>query len=175
MLDLGGLEIEGCLMKKLFLTILAISISTSIAAQQAFSSLEEQMKGNEFKAAGLEKLTPQELAALNQWIRSHSLATLEQGRAVAGTGGDNRGFENDKSKKTPRTTINSRLVGTFTGWDGQTTFRLENGMVWQQADKDKFYVKPVKNPMVTIEPGALKTWRLSVEDHASKCKVKRLE
>jgi len=163
-------------MKILPLIILTLVFSASAAAQQAFSSLEEQMKGKEFEAAGLHKLTPEELAALNHWIRSHSVATLEEGRAVSTTGeDDSRGFEIKKMKNMPRTTINSRLVGTFTGWDGQTTFRLENGMIWQQADKDKFYVKAVENPIVTIEPGALKTWRLSVEGFASKCKVKRLE
>ncbi len=162
-------------MNKLFLAILIIAISTSAAAQPAFSSLEEQMKGKEFEAAGLEKLTPDELAALNQWIRSHSLATLDAAKTVSGSGVDERGFEIKKIKDMPRTTINSRLVGSFTGWDGQATFRLENGMIWQQADKDRFYVKAVKNPLVTIEPGALKTWRLSVEGHASSCRVKRIQ
>jgi len=162
-------------MKTLSLIILALAFSASAAAQQAFSSLEEQMKGKEFEAAGLHKLTPEELAALNHWIRSHSVATLEEGRTASISGEDSRGFEIKKMKNMPRTTINSRLVGSFTGWDGQTTFRLENGMIWQQADKDKFYVKAVENPVVTIEPGALKTWRLSVEGYASKCKVKRLE
>jgi hypothetical protein len=172
---LARFQSEGLSMKKLFLTVLTIAISTSAMAQQAFSSLEEQMKGKEFEAAGLDKLTAEELAALNNWIRSHSLATLEEGRAVSGTGGNTRGVEIKSIKDMPRTTINSRLVGDFTGWDGQTTFRLENGMVWQQADKDKFYVKAISNPVVTIEPRALKTWRLSVEGYDSKCKVKRLE
>jgi hypothetical protein len=162
-------------MKKLLLTLLTIAISTSAMAQQAFSSLEEQMKGNEFEAAGLNKLTAQELAALNKWIRSHSLATLEEGQVVSGGEGDSRGSESKAIKDMPRTTINSRLVGNFTGWDGQTTFKLENGMVWQQTDKDKFYVKEISNPAVTIEPGMFKKWRLSVEGYDSKCKVKRLE
>ena len=162
-------------MNKLLLTILVISFSASAAAQQAFSSLEEQMNGKEFSAAGLEKLTPDELAALNKWIRSRSLATLDASAPSAMTGEDARGFEIQNTKNMPRTTITSRLVGTFTGWDGQTTFRLENGMIWQQADKDKFYVKAVKDPLVTIEPGMFKTWRLSVEGHSSECKVKRIQ
>ena len=161
---------------KLLLTILTLVISTSAFAQQGFSSLEEQMKGKEFEEAGLNKLTAQELAALNQWIRSHSLATLETGRGGNTSATDSRGFESSENiKDMPRTTINSRLVGTFTGWDGQTTFKLENGMVWQQADKDKFYVKAVENPMVTIKPAFMKKWKLSVEGFDSKCKVKRLE
>jgi hypothetical protein len=163
-------------MKRLLLLILMIAISAPVAAQQAFSTLEEQMSGKEFSAAGLEKLTPEELAALNKWIRSRSLATLDaSGTTAQSDDADERGFEHKKSKDMPRTKITSRLVGTFTGWDGQTTFRLENGMIWQQADKDKFYVKAVKDPVVTIEPGALKTWRLSVEGYSSECRVKRIQ
>ena len=162
-------------MNKLLLTLIIFAISTSAFGQQAFSSLEEQMKGQEFKAAGLDKLTPDELAALNQWIRQHSLATLDQARTVTQAKGDQRGFEVKKIKDMPRTEINSRLVGTFKGWDGQTTFTLENGMIWQQADKDKFYVKPVQNPLVTIKPGAFRTWRLSIEGHNSDCRVKRIQ
>ena len=163
------------MMKKLLLTILIAAISTSAFGQAAFSSLEEQMTGKEFDAAGLDKLSPEELAALNQWIRSHSLATLDTPQAAAGNNEDERGFEFTKMKDMPRKAINSRLVGTFNGWDGQTVFRLENGMIWQQVDKDKFYIKAVENPMISIEPGAFKTWRLSVEGYKSHCRVKRIQ
>jgi hypothetical protein len=164
-------------MNKLLLTILTFSFCASVYGQQAFSSLEEQMNGKEYSAAGLEKLTPDELAALNDWIRAHSLATLDSAKPVAaGAGsGDGRGFENQSIKNMDKTTITSRLVGKFTGWDGQTVFKLENGMIWEQADKDKFYIKEVENPVVTIEPGVFNTWRLSVEGYASRCRVERIQ
>jgi hypothetical protein len=56
-------------MNKFFLTILLLMIAAAGAAQQPFSTVEEQMTGKEFNAAGLEKLTPDELSALNEWIR----------------------------------------------------------------------------------------------------------
>jgi hypothetical protein len=74
-----------------------------------------------------------------------------------------------------RSPITSRLEGAFTGWDGQTIFKLDNGMIWEQADKDKFYIKAVENPVVHIEPGAFKTWKLSVEGYASDCRVERIQ
>ena len=168
-------------MNKLLLTLLLILSPAALLAQQAFSSLEEQMNSKEFKASGLEKLSPDELEVLNNWIRSRSLVALDKATPVAGTagssssGGDQRGFESKKSDKSDRVEFTSRLVGTFTGWDGQTTFKLENGMVWKQADKDKFYTKALSSPLVTIKPGAFGTWRLSVEGHSSRCKVKRLQ
>lgn len=161
-------------MNKLSLAILLLAAAMPVAAQQGFSSLEEQMTGKEFEATGLEKLTDEELEALNQWIRSRSLATLDAARKQA-TGEDARGFEQQQIKNMARTTITSRLVGPFTGWDGQTVFRLENGMIWEQVDKDKFYIRQVENPVVTIEPGMFRTWRLSIEGYGSNCRVKRIQ
>jgi hypothetical protein len=162
-------------MKKLYLTIIILAVSTSAFGQQAFSSLEEQMTGAEYKASGLDKLTPAELAALNNWVRAHSLATLDAPTTAVASGGDSRGFESEKIADMDRTTITSKLVGKFSGWDGQTTFKLENGMIWQQSDKDKFYIKEVENPVIIIEPGAFSTWKLSVEGYESKCKVERIQ
>lgn len=162
-------------MNKLYLILVLLFLSGTATAQQAFSTLEEQMTGKEFSQSGLEKLTPEELAALNNWIRSRSLATVAAGTPGTAISTDGRGFENQAIRDMDRTTITSRLVGTFTGWDGQTTFKLENGMIWQQADKDKFFIRAVQNPVVIIEPGMFKTWRLSVEGYESKCRVERIE
>ncbi|MEJ8569728.1 hypothetical protein [Elongatibacter sediminis] len=161
-------------MNRLFLAMILLAMAAPSPAQQAFSSLEEQMTGKEFTAAGLEKLSPQELEALNRWIRGRSLATLDASRAPT-TPGDSRGFENQQIQNMDRTTITSRLVGTFTGWDGETVFELENGMIWEQSDKDKFYIREIENPVVTIEPGAFRTWRLSVEGYSSECRVERIQ
>ena len=138
------------------------------------------MTGKDFQATGLEKLSAEELEALNSWIRSRSLATLDSPKAGSGAvyaeqSDDSRGFENEQMRNADKSTITSRLVGSFQGWDGQTVFTLENGMIWEQADKDKFYVKTVENPVVTIEPGAFRTWRLSVEGYASECRVERIQ
>lgn len=161
-----------------FLTLLlCLFMAPALMAAEGFSSLEEQMTGNEFKAAGLEKLSQQELDALNNWIRAHSLATLDQprgGSAVAAGGGEDRRGLKDETKK-DRTPITSRVIGKFRGWDGQTVFKLENGMIWVQADKAKFYTKEVENPVVIIEPGMFGTWRLHMEGHNSTTRVKRIQ
>ncbi len=162
--------------KLLLLLVLIFAVTSPVFGQQAFSSLEEQMTGAEYKATGVDKLTPQELVALNNWIRAHSVATLDAPTTAGATGsGDSRGFDSQKTSDMDKTTITSKLVGKFSGWDGQTTFKLENGMIWQQADKDKFYIKEIENPVVIIEPGAFGTWKLSIEGYSSKCKVERIQ
>ena len=172
-------------MKKLLLVSLILLYAVPLCAAEGFSTLEEQMSGKEFTAAGLDKLTPQELEALNQWIRSRSLATLEGPASAAPAAataaaaaqepaGDQRGFRSEKEEE-DRSPITSRIVGKFSGWDGESVFKLENGMIWEQADNDKFYIREVENPVAIIEPGIFGTWRLHIEGYNSECRVKRIQ
>lgn len=174
-------------MKTLLFFVLALSISAMANAAGSFSTLEERMSGADFNKTGLSKLTADELAALNEWLRRHSVATLENAaaRSTSGAGSarsssDLRGFDNqpddDSSGKDPKL-INSTIVGTFTGWDRKgTLFKLSNGMVWQQSEKDTFYTKkPIENPEVTIEKGLMGIWRLSLVGDDETVRVKRIE
>ena len=178
-------------MNRLLIALLFVSASLTstlapglaFGADEGFSSLEEQMTRQDFKASGLDKLTPQELESLNGWIRRRSLATLDAPVPVATAAenapaeadsqvADRRGFKGEDEERTP---ISSRIVGRFSGWDGQTVFKLENGMIWAQADKDKFYIKELENPAVVIDPGMFGSWRLSVEGQDAECRVERIE
>jgi hypothetical protein len=169
-------------MKYITTLLILFVASASFAASDGFSSLEEQMTGKEFMAAGLGKLTPEELAALNEWIRRHSVATLDAPTSAAATASagvaatepvDRRGLPSDDGDD--EEPIVARLEGEFTGWDGQTVFKLDNGMIWVQADRDKHYVKAMSNPQVTISPGMFSAWYLSVDGSNSRCKVRRIQ
>ena len=178
-LDSLGSAFKNNQMYIFLIVILFLTMPLCVTAAEGFSSLEEQMSGKEFTTTGLDKLTAEELETLNNWIRSHSVATLDQPKAgsyaVAGAQEDKRGFKNKKDFKQDRVPITSRVKGSFTGWSGHTLFALENGMIWEQSDKEKFYIQEVQNPEITINPGRFGTWRLSVEGHDSKCRVKRIQ
>jgi hypothetical protein len=156
-----------------------VSFPALVSAQQGFASLEEQMTGEEFDAAGLEKLTPQELASLNNWIRSRSLATLDAPRyapsGTVSTGAGNDEVDKSSFQEMERKPIVSKINGKFSGWDGQTLFKLENGMIWAQSDNDKFYTESLDHPGVTIEPAMFGNWKLSIEGYDKQCKVERIE
>ena len=165
-------------MKRFLAFLIAITASLGLLAASGFSSLEEQMTGKEFEAAGLEKLSPQELSALNEWIRSHSLGSLAVAKTaspvvVASEDIDRRGLPSDDGENDAP--VESRIIGNFSGWDGQTVFKLENGMIWVQDDKDKFHIKEVQNPAVTIKQGMFNSWKLSIEGHKDDCKVRRIQ
>jgi hypothetical protein len=174
-------------MKKLLLIALAFLLHVSAHAVDEFSTLEERMSGKEYKETGLHKLTESELAALNDWLRRHSVATLENAKARSSTGGaivssaagsgqDLRGFPNQPKGGPDDDIINSSIIGTFSGWDRKgSLFKLANGMIWQQAERDSFHIPAVENPAVVIEKGFLNKWKLSVVGHKPKVTVKRIQ
>jgi len=165
-------------MNKLIITLLLIAATVSALAD-GFSSVEEQMTGKEFSAAGLDKLSPQELDQLNAWIRKHSLATLAAPATKSTTASTTSSKSGDAPKQDKgdekRSTVTSKLEGKFNGWDGQTVFKLENGMIWAQKGKKKFHTEEIENPVVTIEPGMFGVWRLSIEGIDEDVRVVRIQ
>jgi hypothetical protein len=176
-------------MKNLLFFILAFSIHLAAQAADEFSTVEERMSGKEFKETGLGKLTDAELAALNDWLRRHSVATLENASArpgagaavtgaAAGTDGtkDMRGFEGQPKGNKEDNVINSTIVGTFSGWKEEgELFKLANGMIWQMSEQETFYMPPRDNPEVTVTKGFMNSWSLSVVGYNSKVSVKRIQ
>lgn len=168
-------------MKKLLFLVFAFSISFAALATDSFSTFEERMSGKEFKEAGLDKLTAAELAALNDWARRHSVATLENaargqaGRPASVASEDKRGFE-DQSNDELDKIINGTIDGTFNGSTGKgALFKLTNGMIWQQTEKDSFYVEPIENAKVTIEKSMMGRWHLSLVGSKKKVRVERIQ
>ena len=70
--------------------------------------------------------------------------------------------------------LETRLAGPFTGWDGDTVFRLENGQLWQQIDSSYLYSR-AESPRVTIRRAAFGSYLLQVEGIGRTVRVRRLE
>lgn len=156
--------------------LLAAALFTAFAAPagaEDFSSLEERMSEAEFRAAGLDKLSEQELAALNAWLRSRagSGSTMAGGYVPApAPAADRTGFRDSESGS-----VVSRIAGRFTGWDGDTRFTLENGQVWQQSETGSLRGVNVESPAVSIEPGMFGSWQMKVEGFNKRVRVRRVE
>ena len=174
-------------MKKLLFFTVILSMHIAAYAQNAFSTLEERMSGKEFKQTGLGRLTDEELAALNEWVRSHSVATLENAvahpavaarAAPVSARSDSRGFEHQLKYDDDSydDTIHGNIVGSFTGWTGNgTVFTLANGMIWKQVEGDTFNVRATENAAITIKKGLLGGWRLSMVGYNNTVRVKRIQ
>lgn len=159
-------------MPRIFIAfICAFSLIATSAIAKEFSSVEEQMTSREFKAAGLEKLSPEELAALNAWIRTNQ-PTGTVGVPYNREAEDlkNIGFENSDAREV----ITSNAIGVVKGFSRGTVFKLENGQSWRVEDGELSGIKAMTNPKITIRPGLLGGWRLTVEGYNSFAKVKRI-
>jgi hypothetical protein len=158
-------------MRRLLSPLLVLALLCGPAAAQQFSSLEERMSAKEFKEAGLDKLTPEELAKLNAWLAGR---TQPAGTAAAPVE-DRRGFLSSGSAA-DETAIVSRILGEFRGWrEKGDRFVLENGQVWQISDYAPKFVVRMQDPVVRIEPGAFSAWFLSVDGYNAKVKVRRIK
>ena len=68
--------------------------------------------------------------------------------------------------------ITSRIIGEFSGWNGETVFELENGQVWQQSSNGLLIVR-LTNPKVTIKKTRF-AYKLSVEGYNSSISVRKI-
>lgn len=153
-----------------FLIALFVLGAAGAAAAAEFSTLEEKMSTQEFRAAGLEKLTPEELATLNAWLAQRIAAGL----GSAGARPENEGFRASGFDSADRKEITSRITGEFSGWGPNSVFQLDNGQQWQVTDNSDFAIPAISNPRVTIEPMILGSWMLKVEGYNRGARVTRI-
>ncbi len=154
--------------------------------------IQRLLTPEEFHRAGLDKLTPEELAFLNASLAGAGVSAPQQtGPRPAATeaalpppvpqlpqGEAAFGNEQELHARAERlqrvpSSIRSRIRGEFSGWEGRTDFHLENGQVWHQVDGSQFSVNLV-DPTVIIEKGLLGAFYLRVEGYGSSVKVKRI-
>lgn len=96
--------------------------------QKDFPGIEKMMSAEEFSRAGLDRLTPEQVRALNEWLVRY---TAGEAYVVQTTSEEVRAA-------VPEFRIEARILPPFTGWTGQTLFRLDNGQVWRQRIKGRY-------------------------------------
>jgi len=121
---------------------LAIALGFSLGclpsglAQDEGAGIEQQMTPSEFKAAGLEKLTPAELAKLNGWLQGYREKAVKT--AVA------------REAKTKMQLVVSRIDGVYSGVGTGDIIRLEDGTAWKVANAGEHYGGYADHPAVAI-------------------------
>ena len=112
-----------------FCVILACVEPAGAEPQEMSGNIKEMMSADEFKAAGLNKLSADELQRLDAWLQGYRQVT-EQAAEKKATA---------RASRTKMDLIVSRVDGTFNGLTGRTIIRLEDGTVWKQANADDRY------------------------------------
>jgi len=118
--------------------------SARAAREKMSEDIQQIMTPDEFKAAGLNKLNPDELTKLNAWLQGYRQVT-EQAAEKKATA---------RASRTKLDVLVSRVDGTFNGLTGRTIIRLEDGTVWKQANADdRFRPKNTDHPAAVVIHG----------------------
>lgn len=149
-------------------------LAAALAALPALAAppIQQQMTPEEFRAAGLDKLSAEELARLNAWLGRTIETETEKAASAAKkrVEDDNRGFFNFGSSEP----IRSSIVGEFRGFGNGRSYTLANGQVWRQTDDASLVGVRLTDPVVTITPSLVgNAWYLSVGRYGTRAKVVR--
>jgi hypothetical protein len=161
-------------MRRTFLALsLALSCALAGSAQaQSFSTVEERMSAADFRRAGLDKLSPEELASLNAWLQQDA---ARRGAVVAAPE-DRRGFEDGGIFRSSQDgdRIVATVAGRFSGWRGAgDRITLSNGQVWRITDSSTDLRVDLEDPQVVLERNAFGGWQLRVEGYNTRARVVR--
>ncbi len=173
-------------MRRLILSLaIGLFAAPGLALAQQASTLERQMTAEEFKAAGLDKLSAAELANLNAWLERRVEARTrtavdeavakateqarEEGRKEVVQ--KNRGFFDFGSDEP----IVSTIRGEFNGFGSGRKYQLDNDQLWEQIDAAQLSGVRKTNPKVTIKPGLLGVWWMKIDGYNTQAKVRRIK
>ena len=175
--------------KRRAILIIALLFVQSAATAGEFA---RTLTPEKIHAAGLAKLTPEELAELETLVQQYKAGEPASTPAPAtaatpATAGkesaapeSNQAAKSSKilpawvgalltlerigSKGTKPEAMESRIKGEFSGWEKRTLFRLENGQVWTQVNDDSYVHAPVlQSPKVKITPASFGTFWMDVD------------
>ncbi|MGA9851688.1 MAG: hypothetical protein WBR15_02000 [Gammaproteobacteria bacterium] len=170
---------------------LNVHTATAPVASAAPLDVRDFMTVTEFARTGLGKLSPDELKAFNLWlnryVNSHAqtapVATVQAApplvaapAATALSTVASFGADTMPPKETAQTpaSVETRIAGLFTGWTGDTVFKLENGQVWQQAATGYFIDVTLDRPKVVIKKLAF-GYLLTLPGHGETVFVRRIK
>jgi hypothetical protein len=130
-----------------FCVMLACVVPARAAQPEMSGSIKEVMSPEEFKAAGLNKLSADELQKLDAWLQGYRQVT-EQAAEKKATA------KASAESHAKMDLLVSRVDGTFNGLMGRTVIRLEDGTVWKQANaEDRYRSKVTDHPAAAVIHG----------------------
>jgi hypothetical protein len=117
------------------LVILGFGEPVRAAQNETGAGIQQMMSPEEFRAAGLNKLSPDELQKLDAWLQGYRQTAEKKATS--------------RAERTKLDLLVSRVDGSFNGLTGRTIIRLEDGTAWKQANADDRF-----HPRVTDHPAA---------------------
>ena len=141
--------------------VVLLALSSPAFAQQSQSTtlnVRNLMTDEEFKGAGLHKLTSAEMGLLNAWVQRLAKSIFDLSASGVQSSGQ---------------VIESQIGGTFNGWDGETVFKLTNGQIWQQSSYAYTYHYAYRPDVMIYRSGG--GYKMKVDDVDDEISVRRLK
>ena len=161
---------------KLHVAMLALALSCvgAVAAAQepGYVGLEQRLTPAQLREIGL---TATQIELLDRYIRESEPAAappVETARYENSDGSRREGAHLIGLDEGP---IRSRLVGSVTGWEPGTVFKLENGQQWKVLKGQMKLRKPYDAPDILLVPGIAGRWFLQVDEDLPKARVYRID
>ena len=138
-----------------------------LAALPALSAedpnIRELMTDEEFAAAGLARLSDDEIDVINSWLVRY---TAQDAPQLINT--------SPAVKELNRATVTSKIDGEFNGWNGPTRFVLQNGHVYETNSTRRYDYSAI-DPEVEITTNWLGIQKMRVLETGKAINVRRLE
>ncbi len=154
------------LIRVITLIAMFVMVSTVVGEESdtsVWKGLNRMMSVEEFTQAGLDKLNPEELERLDHWLLQFLVHDSEMVVKFDQT-----------IRELQKQPIRHRIVGHFRGWDGKTTFTLDNGEIWGQRVPSRYFAS-LDNPEVEISKNPLGYYELKVVETGRRVGVTRIK
>ena len=122
------------------------------APEQSGRVLQDSMTAQEFKSAGLEKLSAEELQNLNAWLQGYRRTTETKATEKA-TAAVTAEVTKKVKAETRRSldTVETRVDGAVPHLTGHSIIKLEDGSTWKQASpEDRYASPPIDHPKAVV-------------------------
>ncbi len=138
-----------------------------LAALPALSAddpdIRSLMTAEEFAAAGLGRLSNDEMDAINRWLVRYTAQDAEEMISTS-----------PAVKEVNRADVRSRIDGEFNGWDGPTRFVLKNGQVYETNSTRRYSYSAI-DPEVEITRNWMGIYKMRLLDTDKAINVRRIQ
>jgi len=156
------------------LMLFALALATVSVQAQTYVDVEKRLDAAEMHEAGLDTLSPEQLAALNRLLREKQVATLPPPAAAPDAAPRHEDMQRSYIGLDEKP-IHSRVKGTVDGWAPGTVFELENGQQWKVLKGEMRLRTPLQAPEIVVVPGLAGRWFLQVDEDMPKARVYRID
>lgn len=142
----------------------ALVLAPSSVFAEDFPGVRQLMSEQQFREAGLHKLSDAEREALDRWLLDYTVGDAQELRR------SNEAVQ--EAEEAVR--IEASIKPPFRGWDGNTVFSLDNGQVWRQRLRGRYFHRG-DDTSVVISKNLFGFWEMTMTSSGRTVGVTRVK